>query len=186
MSRVGKLPIKILDGVNVNVSGNTIKVECSGKKLEYQVPELINVRIDNGEIIVERTDESVKARAFQGLVRALINNMVIGVKEGFKKNLEMVGRGKKAKVQGKKLILDIGFSHSYEFDIPDGIEIKVEKTVMEVAGIDKQKVGEVAAEIRDIQPPEPYKGAGIRYQNEVVKKKAGKSAVGGGFTGGGK
>jgi large subunit ribosomal protein L6 len=186
MSRVGKMPIKILDGVKVNIAGKDITAECSGKKLQYVIPEGIGVKVENDQIIVEREDEDLKTRGLHGLCRTLISNMITGVKEGFTKKLDIVGRGKRAAVKGKVLTLELGLSHPVDFNIPEGIEIKVEKNILEVQGIDKQKVGEVSAEIRDLQPPEPYKGAGIRYEGEVVKKKAGKSAVGGGFTGGGK
>ncbi len=186
MSRIGKMPIDILAGVNVNITGQQVNVECSGKKNSFMVPDGINIKKNENQIIVERESDAIKLRGLHGLTRVLINNMVIGVKDGFSKKLEMVGRGKKAKVQEKILVLDIGLSHSINFNLPDGIEAKVERTIIEISGIDKQKVGEVAAEIRDLQPPEPYKGSGIRYHGERVRKKAGKSAVGGGFSGAGK
>lgn len=186
MSRVGKMPIKIPDGVNVNISGQEIMVECSGKKLVYKIHEGVKAGVEDGQIIVVREDNSIKNRELHGLNRTLINNMVIGVKEGFKKNLELVGRGKKAKVQGKSLILEIGLSHAVNFQIPDGIEVKVEKNIIEISGTGKQEVGQVSAEIRAFQPPEPYKGSGIRYEGERVRKKAGKTAIGSGFAGAGK
>lgn len=182
------MPIKIPDGVNVNISGQEITVECSEKKLNLKIPEGLKVDAVDGQILilVDGENDSIRCRGLHGLNRTLINNMVIGVKEGFKKNLEIVGRGKKAKLQGKNLVLEIGFSHPVNFQIPDGIEAKVEKNMIEISGIDKQKVGQVSAEIRDIQPPEPYKGSGIKYEGERVRKKAGKTAVGSGFAGGGK
>lgn len=183
MSRIGKMPIKITEGVNVSISGQDIAVESSGKKLEYKIPDGIKVRIEEGQIIINRENDSIKLRSLHGLTRTLIYNMVTGVKEGFSKKLEIIGRGKKAKVQGKSLILEVGFSHSVDFQLPEGIQAKVEKNIIEISGIDKQKVGEVSAEIRDIQPPEPYKGSGIRYKGEKVRKKAGKTAIGGSFTG---
>lgn len=186
MSRVGKYPIEIPSGVTVAISNGIISVESSGKKLQYEIPGLISVIQEENMIVVTRNDESKEARSLHGLVRTLINNMVTGVSKGFVKSLEIVGRGKRAKVQGKIIKLDLGYSHSIDFDIPEGIEINVEKNVIEVKGIDKQLVGQVAANLRDLQPPEPYKGAGIRYLGEVIRKKAGKSAVGGGFTGAGK
>jgi len=186
MSRVGKRQIKVPSGVKVNISGREVVVENSGKKLSYEVPEGISARLDDGIIEVARREDTRNLRSLHGMARTIIANMITGVTEGFRKNLELVGRGKRASVQGKKLVLELGFSHPVDFPLPRDIEAKVEKNVIEISGIDKQQVGEVAAEIRDIQPPEPYKGAGIRYQGEHVKKKAGKTAVGGGFTGTGK
>jgi len=180
------MPIQVPAGVTLNMSGSVMTVENSGKKLQHSIPEGIQVKIEDSQIIVTRADESERCRSLHGLTRTLINNMVIGVKEGFTKNLEMVGRGKRGKIQGKTLTLELGFSHPVDFPVPEGIEIQVEKNSLRVSGINKQQVGEVAAEIRSIQPPEPYKGAGIRYANERVRKKAGKSAIGGGFTGAGK
>ncbi len=184
MSRVGKKIIEVFPGMNVNVTGQNITVEKSSKKLDYTVPDGISVKFNENKIVVSSSNDKLKP--LHGLARTIIYNMVLGIHEGFKKSLQIVGRGKKAKVQGTKLILDIGFSHSAVYEIPNGIEIKVEKNIIEISGIDKQKVGEVASEIRAIQPPEPYKGAGIRYKDENIKKKAGKSAVGGGFSGAGK
>lgn len=180
------MPIQIPDGVTVKIVDTEITAESSGKRLSYRIPQGIIVRVDGSQVILEREQDTPRSRSLQGLSRTLINNMVIGVKEGFKKRLELVGRGKRAKVEGKALVLEIGLSHPVRFELPPDIQVKVEKNIIELSGIDKQKVGEAAAEIRDIQSPEPYKGAGIRYEGEYIRKKAGKSAVGGGFTGTGK
>ncbi|MGM0568013.1 MAG: 50S ribosomal protein L6, partial [Elusimicrobiota bacterium] len=160
--------------------------ENSGKKLSHTIPQGIEVRREENRIIVERKAETSRLRGLHGLTRSLINNMIVGVDSGFKKRLQIVGRGKRAKVQGNKIVLDLGFSHSVNYVLPKGVEASVEKNIIQISGFDKQKVGETAAEIRDIQPPEPYKGAGIRYEGERIRKKAGKSAIGGGFTGAGK
>ena len=186
MSRIGKNPVSVPEGVSVKLDGSLFSAECSGKSMQHTVPDGIIVEIEESTVNIKRKEDTKELRTKQGLTRTLINNMVTGVKDGFTKKLEMVGRGKRAKVQGKSLILEIGFSHPVDFAIPEGIQINVDRNIIEVAGYDKQKVGEIAAEIRAIQPPEPYKGAGIRYQDEYVKKKAGKAAIGGGFTGGGK
>ncbi|MFH1414902.1 MAG: 50S ribosomal protein L6 [Elusimicrobiota bacterium] len=180
------MPINIPDGVNVDISGQDITVESSGKKLTHKLHDGITLTNNAGRLMVGIDTDTVKLRGLHGLSRTLINNMVIGVKDGFKKRLEIIGRGKKANVQGKSIILELGFSHPVDFHLPEGIEVNVAKNIIEITGIDKQKVGEVAAELRDLQSPEPYKGAGIRYEGEVIKKKAGKTAIGGGFTGSGK
>ncbi|MFC2062116.1 50S ribosomal protein L6 [Elusimicrobiota bacterium] len=186
MSRVGKVPIAIPDGVKLNISGKDVSIELSGNKLNHIIPAGITALVEENNLIVTREDDSVRSRSLHGLTRTILCNMIIGLKDGFKKRLEMRGRGKKAKVQGKNLVLELGFSHPADYKIPEGVEIKIEGNIIEITGIDKQKVGEVAAEIRELQPPEPYKGSGIRYEGELVRKKAGKSAVGGGFTGSGK
>lgn len=180
------MPIEIPDGIDVNISGSEVSVESSGKKLIHRIPIGIKATMNDNRLIIKRENNSRKVRSQHGLTRTLLYNMVAGIKTGFKKRLEIRGRGKKGKVQGKNFILELGFSHPVNFHIPGDIEIKIEKNIIEVSGISKQKVGQVAAEIRHIQPPEPYKGAGIRYDGEVVKKKTGKTAVGGGFTGTGK
>ncbi|MBN2407953.1 MAG: 50S ribosomal protein L6 [Elusimicrobia bacterium] len=186
MSRVGKKPITVPDGIKVSIAGGEITVEGSGKKLAYVLPDGISAIQKEKDLILERKNDSPRMRSLHGLSRSLINNMIYGISKGFSKSLEMVGRGKRAKVQGKNLILELGFSHPVNFSIPDGIDIKVDKNIIEISGYEKSVVGQLAANIRGLQPPEPYKGSGIRYKDEVVKKKAGKAAVGGGFTGAGK
>jgi len=186
MSRVGKNPVQIPEGVEVKLEGRILKASSSGKELEYEIPEGISVSVEDKLIILKRDNDTKQGRSLQGLSRSLISNMVTGLKDGFTRKLEMVGRGKRAKVQGKTLVLEIGFSHPVEFPLPEGIEAKVERNIIELSGYDKHVLGQTAANIRRIQPPEPYKGSGIRYQDEHVKKKAGKAAIGGGFTGAGK
>ncbi|MGM0441115.1 MAG: 50S ribosomal protein L6 [Elusimicrobiota bacterium] len=188
MSRVGKKPVDIPDKVEVKIEGKKITVESSGEKNTVDLPELISGKVEDGQIILVRENESKKARSLHGLFRTLVANAIQGLTEGFIKRLELVGRGKRAKVQKKNIVLELGFSHPVKFDIPENIEVKLDeedKNIIIISGKDKQQVGQVAADIRDIQPPEPYKGAGIRYEDEYVRKKAGKTAIGGGFTGAG-
>lgn len=179
MSRVGKKPIQILKGVKVSVNGDTVLVEGPKGKLSQQVHPAIKVEIKGEQVIVtpHESSESLKnAGALHGLTRSLINNMVLGVTNGYQKELEIQGVGFRAQVSGKKLVLLLGFSHPVEFSIPEGIVIEAPKpTQLFVKGIDKHKVGQVAAEIRDKFPPEPYKGKGIRYVGEYVRRKVGKA-----------
>jgi len=179
MSRVGKKPIQILKGVKVSVGGDTVTVEGPKGKLSHQVHPDIKVEV-KGEQVVVTPKETVglldNVGALHGLTRSLINNMVLGVTNGYQKELEIQGVGFRAQVSGKKLVLLLGFSHPVDFQIPEGIVIEAPKpTQLIVKGIDKHKVGQVAAEIRDIFPPEPYKGKGIRYVGEYVRKKVGKA-----------
>ncbi len=185
MSRVGKRPIKVPDNVKVTLGSDMITVESSGKTLKHNIPLEIEVSFEEGVISVTRKSNEPRIRGLHGLTTSLISNMVEGVSKGFKKRLKIVGRGKRAKLQGSKIVFELGFSHPIEYVLPEGVEAAIEKDIIEITGYDKQKVGETAAEIRGFQPPEPYKGSGIRYEDEKVRKKAGKSAIGGGFTGGG-
>ncbi len=190
MSRVGKEPIKIPVGVKVNVGKaadkNQVRAEKSGQKGSVNIPEGIKVEVKESQIQVIRDNNSGKLKSLHGLIRSLLANLVNGLDKAFSKELQIVGRGKRAKLKGNILELELGFSHSIKFPIPEDIEIEMpENNIIKVSGFDKQQVGEVAAEIRDLQPPEPYKGAGIRYKDERVRKKAGKTAIGGGFTGSG-
>ena len=175
MSRIGKMPIAIANGVTVTVDGQTVKAKGSKGELELTlVPE---VTISEGEdgLTVAPVDESQRARAMWGLSRSLVANMVQGVSEGFSKELEINGVGYRAEMQGKSLKLALGFSHDVIYDVPEGIEIKTPKpTEVVVSGIDKQKVGQVAAEIRSYRPPEPYKGKGVKYADEYIFRKEGK------------
>ncbi|MDP8258870.1 MAG: 50S ribosomal protein L6 [Candidatus Aadella gelida] len=178
MSRIGKRPIEIPQGIKIALEGRTVKVEGKGKALEYAVPEGFNVEVSDKNVEISRPSDSRQNRALHGTCRSLIQNMVIGLNEGFVKKLKIQGVGYKAQVKGKKLVLDIGFSHSIEFTPPEDIVIETPVlTEIVVKGVDKQKVGEVAAEIRDYYPPEPYKGKGIRYENEYVRQKQGKSVA---------
>ena len=175
MSRIGKLPISVVDGVEVTIAeGNYVTVKGPKGQLEKQLhPDMI-LEQENGQVKVICPDNS--KNALWGLTRTLLNNMVIGVTQGYAKNLELVGVGYRAQLQGKKLVLQVGKSHPVEFEPEDGMEIEVPSpTQIVVKGIDKEKVGSLAANIRAVREPEPYKGKGIRYAGEVVKLKAGKS-----------
>jgi large subunit ribosomal protein L6 len=186
MSRVGKIPIEIPQGVEVKLEDNLIKVKGSKGELVQEIHPKVNIAIKKNLITVSIEDDSdKKQRSLWGTFRKIIANMVDGVTEGYKKELEMVGVGYKAEVSENKLVLNVGFSHSVEYSIPEEIQINVEKNIIKISGIDKQKVGQVAAEIRSVKKPEPYKGKGIRYVDEIVRKKAGKAAkaVGGGARG---
>ncbi|MFC1807022.1 50S ribosomal protein L6 [Candidatus Omnitrophota bacterium] len=178
MSRVGKVPIEIPSGVKVSIESSLVKVEGPKGKLEVKVPHAIKVEIKDNFILVTRATNQKDHMAKHGLMRALVNNLVKGVTEGFSKELEIQGVGFKALVEAKKLVLNLGFSHPIEFNIPEGISIEAPKpTQLVVKGIDKQQVGQVAAEIRAFYKPEPYKGKGIRYVGEYVRKKAGKTVA---------
>ncbi len=176
MSRIGKKPIDIPAGVKVSVSGETVAVEGKGGKLSIALPPHVAVEVKENQVLVSQTDEVREAGAMHGLARSLINNMVIGVSVGFKKELSIVGVGYKATLAGNKLTLNLGFSHPIVYQLPDGIKLTVEDgTKMVVSGCDKQLVGETAAQIRRFRPPEPYKGKGIRYVDERIILKEGKS-----------
>ena len=176
MSRIGKKPIEIPAGVKVSVSGETVAVEGKGGKLSIALPPHVAVEVKENQVLVSQTDEVREAGAMHGLARSLINNMVIGVSVGFKKELSIVGVGYKATLAGNKLTLNLGFSHPIVYQLPDGIKLTVEEgTKMVVSGCDKQLVGETAAQIRRFRPPEPYKGKGIRYVDERIILKEGKS-----------
>ena len=176
MSRIGKKPIEIPAGVKVSVSGETVAVEGKGGKLSIALPPHVAVEVKENQVLVSQTDEVREAGAMHGLARSLINNMVIGVSVGFKKELSIVGVGYKATLAGNKLTLNLGFSHPIVYQLPDGIKLTVEEgTKMVVSGCDKQLVGETAAQIRRFRPPEPYKGKGIRYVDERIIIKEGKS-----------
>ena len=176
MSRVGRRPIDVPSGVKVEISGSTVKVEGKGKKLEHVIPEGYKAELKDNKLEITRPSDSSEHRALHGTTRSLIQNMIIGLTDGFEKKLQIQGVGYKAQVKGKNLVLDIGFSHSVNYTPPEGITIETTSpTEIVVKGIDKQQVGEVAAEIRDFYPPEPYKGKGIRYEGEYVRQKQGKS-----------
>ena len=176
MSRIGKLPVKVPKGVNITLNEQTVKVKGPHGELSQLIPKEISVSISDDTVTVSKNEETIKARQNYGLVRSLVNNMVIGVSEKFKKKMQMIGVGYRAQVQGKKLTLLVGYSHPVEFEVPDGLEVKVEaNTNLTVSGSDKEKVGLLASQIRATRPPEPYKGKGIRYVDEVVLRKAGKS-----------
>lgn len=176
MSRIGKKPIVIPKEVKIEQKDGFILVEGPKGKLSRDIPSRINVEVKESEILVKRNADSKLDRALHGLYRALIFNMLKGVTDGYKKELEIIGVGFRAQIQGNNLNMQLGFSHPVNFAIPEGIKIETPKqNLITVSGIDKEKVGEIAAEIRAIRPPEPYKGKGIRYAGEYVKKKVGKA-----------
>jgi large subunit ribosomal protein L6 len=177
MSRIGKQPIPVPDGVEVAIEPEVVRVKGPKGELAERVARDIGVEQDNGQIVVTRPTDRGEHRALHGLTRSLIANMVEGVTNGFEKRLEIQGVGYRAQLQGKKLVLALGYSHPVELDAPDGIDFEVpQPTRIVVRGISKQLVGEVAANIRKQRPPEPYKGKGVRYEGEYVARKVGKRA----------
>jgi len=178
MSRVGNAPISLPDGVEVNVIDGGVEVKGSKGSLTQAIDRTITVSVDDGTVTLSRANDERSSRALHGLSRALINNMVIGVSQGYSKELTAVGVGYRAALKGRTLELQVGFSHPVSIEAPDGIDFDVpEPTKIIVSGIDKQKVGQVAADVRAVRPPEPYKGKGIRYTDEYVRRKAGKAGV---------
>ena len=176
MSRIGKQPIAIPPKVKVEVKGQSVSVEGPKGRLNWQLPRNTTAKVDNGKIVVARKGEDAQAKALHGLSRALLNNMVRGVTEGFVKKLEIQGVGFKAAVQGKNVNLSLGYSHPIVYPLPDQIKVTVEEnTKLTVEGPDRQVVGQVAAELRGFYPPEPYKGKGVRYVGEHVVRKEGKT-----------
>jgi large subunit ribosomal protein L6 len=177
MSRIGKAPINVPAGVDVTVDGRTITVKGPKGSLQREIPGTITVTQEGDTLVCERPNDENKTKAMHGLTRSLVNNMVVGVTDGFTKNLEIVGVGYRAEAQGPgALRLNLGFSHSVDVKAPEGITFEVPaQTQVIVSGIDKEVVGQVAANIRSIRKPEPYKGKGVRYQNERVLRKAGKA-----------
>jgi large subunit ribosomal protein L6 len=180
MSRIGKKPVPILDGVKVNVEGRKINVEGPQGKLAMEFRPEVSVKLDDAgkSVVVDRASDEREARAYHGLTRSLINNMIRGVKEGYEKRLEVVGVGYIAAVQGKTLQLRVGFANEVKKLIPEGLEVTCpDQTHIVIRGCDKQKVGHFAADVRSVRKPEPYKGKGVRYQDEHVKIKPGKAAT---------
>ncbi|PYI83953.1 MAG: 50S ribosomal protein L6 [Verrucomicrobia bacterium] len=176
MSRIGKQPIAIPAKVKVDIKGNRVLVEGPKGKLDWELPARTAIKVEGDKILVSRAGDDAKAKALHGLSRALVNNMVKGVSEGFVKKLEIQGVGFKAAVQGKTVSMNLGYSHPINYPLPDQIKVTVEEnTKLTVEGPDKQVVGEVAAEIRSFYPPEPYKGKGVRYVGEKVTRKEGKT-----------
>ncbi|ACQ51626.1 50S ribosomal protein L6 [Clostridium botulinum] len=177
MSRVGKLPVAIPNGVTVTVTpDNVVTVKGPKGELVKAMSNKINIAVEDNSVVVTRDNDHKDVRALHGLTRALINNMVTGVNEGYIKTLELIGVGYRAQLQGKKLVLSLGFSHPVEMEAVSGVEFEVEGgTKVKVKGIDKELVGAVAADIRKWRKPEPYKGKGIKYENEVIRRKEGKT-----------
>ncbi|GIX45335.1 MAG: 50S ribosomal protein L6 [Candidatus Hydrogenedentota bacterium] len=178
MSRIGKIPVPLPKGTEVKIDGNEVSVKGPKGQLSMKLPGRVSVEVRDGAVHVTRHGDDKQARAFHGLTQRLIRNMVIGVTEGFKKELEINGVGYRASLEGKKLVLQLGYSHPVEYEPPTGITLEVPKqTSVIVHGIDKQLVGEVAAKIRSFRPPEPYKGKGIKYVDERILRKVGKAGA---------
>ena len=177
MSRVGRLPIAIPSGVTVAVTPeNVVTVKGPKGELVKAMHKHITIAVEDAQVVVTRPNDAKQNRALHGLTRALINNMIIGVNQGFSKTLELIGVGYRAQLQGKKLVMNLGYSHPVEIEAVDGIEFKLDGTTkVIVQGIDKEKVGAVAADIRSWRKPEPYKGKGIKYSDEVIRRKEGKT-----------
>lgn len=175
MSRIGKKPVAVPQGVTANVEGQTVKVKGAKGALQLVVPDEVTVKMDKGGIQLDPKSETKKARSMWGTSRTLVANLMAGVTKGFEENLEITGVGYRAAVQGKTLNLQLGFSHDVNYPIPEGITIATPKpTEIKITGMDKQKVGQVAAEIRGYRPPEPYKGKGVKYVGEYIFRKEGK------------
>jgi len=176
MSRIGKLPIGVPEGTNVDIMGNIITVTGPKGTLTYEYSSLIRVNLDERKIVVSLKEDNITSKKLWGLNRTLISNMIIGVSKGYEKQLEIVGIGYRGQKIGNKLVLNVGYSHPVEIIPPEGINLKIEKNLIVVSGADKQLVGEMVARIRSVKKPEPYKGKGIKYSNEQIRRKAGKAA----------
>jgi large subunit ribosomal protein L6 len=177
MSRIGRKPIPIPDGVKVQVDGNVVRAEGPKGKLSQPMPPGMMAKIEDKILHIQRGDDSRTARSLHGLTRALVANMVAGVKEGFERKLEIVGIGYRAQMQGKTIQLALGYSHPVMFPLPDGITAEIEKQVaVTLKGADKALLGETAAKLRSLRKPDPYKGKGIKYAGEVIRRKVGKKA----------
>src|SRR5262245_21607912 len=176
MSRIGKQPVAVPDKVKVNIKGQKVLIEGPKGKLDFELPPRTSAKLEGSNVVVSRQGDYSKAKALHGLSRSILNNMVKGVSEGFVKKLEIQGVGFKATWQGKNVNLSLGYSHPLNYPIPDQIKVTVEEnTKLTIEGPDKQVVGQVASEIRSFYPPEPYKGKGVRYAGEQVKRKEGKT-----------
>jgi large subunit ribosomal protein L6 len=178
VSRIGKQPIPLADGVSVEQVGNEIRVKGPKGRLAQRIPSGVAVHIESGQVRFERPDDRKESKALHGLTRALVANMVHGVREPFVRELEIQGVGYRAEVSGRKLTLSLGYSHPVQLEIPEGLTVSVDRNVLvRIEGIDKQQVGQFGADVRSIRPPEPYKGKGVRYLNEVVRRKVGKAGA---------
>ncbi|MBA7611179.1 50S ribosomal protein L6 [subsurface metagenome] len=177
MSRIGKKPIEILQGVEVKIDGSKVLIKGPKGELAFEVRPEIKVEVKEGKILVAPQIETKNTKAFWGLTRALLQNIIKGVTEGYEKKLEIEGVGYRANLEGQDLVLNVGFSHPVKIKAPEGIKFAVEKNMITVSGIDKGLVGQTAAKIRKVRPPEPYKGKGIKYVGEQIRRKVGKRAV---------
>jgi large subunit ribosomal protein L6 len=177
MSRIGKLPIPIPQGVKIQLDGATVRAEGPKGKLAQSVPTGLTTRVADGTIFIERAGDDRRVRALHGLARALVANMVTGVKDGFERKLDIVGIGYRAQMQGKNIQLALGYSHPIIFPLPDGVTAEIDKQVaITLRGADKAVLGQTAAKLRALRKPDPYKGKGIKYANEVIRRKVGKKA----------
>jgi large subunit ribosomal protein L6 len=179
MSRVGRMPVKIPEKVKVSVDGHLVKVEGPKGKMSFPTNPIVKVQVDKGEVKVTRPDDSRQARGLHGLTRTLVKNAVEGVVKGYDRGLEISGVGFKAELKGKELHFALGFSHPVVFKLPEGVtaEVDAKQTKLTVRGVDKHLLGLTAAKIRALRPPEPYKGKGIKYANEIVRRKEGKTGA---------
>jgi len=177
VSRIGLMPVVIPDGVEVKVKGSHVQVKGPKGEMQHTFPADMEIKLDDGEVTVARPTDEPNHRALHGMTRALINNMVVGVSSGFSKVLEINGVGYRAGLEGKNLVLNVGYSHSVKVEPPEGIEFEVDERTRQITikGYDKQVVGHIAADIRKVRPPEPYKGKGIKYLDERIRRKAGKA-----------
>lgn len=176
MSRIGNMMIRVPDGVTVNVADGAIQVKGPKGALSGPVPEGITAELNDGRLVFRRPDESKPSRARHGLARALANNMIVGVSDGFRRGLEIEGVGYRAEMKGSTLSLLLGFSHPVEIPVPEGLSVTVQgNTKLTIEGADKQAVGQFASELRSLRPPEPYKGKGVRYEDERIRRKVGKA-----------
>ena len=178
MSRIGKQPMSVPAGITAAVAGGVVTLKGPKGELTLKIPSTVDVALDGGVLTVVRKGDDKQSRADHGTTRALLANMAVGVKDGYSRDLEIQGVGFKASIAGNQLTLNVGYSHPVEYTIPDGIAVKVvDSTQIKVSGIDKQLVGQVSARIRSFRPPEPYKGKGVRYKDERVRRKAGKTVA---------
>jgi large subunit ribosomal protein L6 len=176
MSRIGKRPVTVASGIQVSLDGTTLVAKKGNLEKRLETHGRVGISIDGSEVTFTRIADGKQDAAYWGTYRALFNNIIVGLDQGYSKSLEINGVGYRAAVEGKTLIMQLGFSHPINYAIPEGLEISVEKNVVTVKGTDKQVVGQVAAEIRGFRPPEPYKGKGVKYSDETIIRKAGKSA----------
>jgi len=178
MSNIGKQPVQLSDAIKLDIEGQNVKVQGPKGELGFKMPKGIKVEISDGQAVVKKESEARELKQYYGLVRALLANAVKGVSEGFEKKLQMEGVGYRAKVEGRDLVLNVGFANAIKISPPEDVNISVAKNDIVVSGIDKEIIGNVAAAIRRVRPPEPYKGKGIRYAGEYIRRKAGKTAKG--------
>jgi large subunit ribosomal protein L6 len=176
MSKIGRRPIKIAEGVTLTVSGSKIVASQNEKKLELEIPEQIKLKIEDNTVYIERVGNDKKAKSWHGLFARLLDNIITGVSGGFTKNLDFVGTGYRAAMNDNSLVLNMGYSHEFVLPVPEGLTVKVVKNTIEVSGMKKDEVGQFAAIVRSVRPPEVYKGKGIKYRGEFIKRKAGKTA----------